>query len=185
MGNNTSKLISFTFITLLLFSGCKKEELTEPVTPITGPEAKLALSKLVTETYSPVVEGDSVEHCPKFIYWQRPFHIGDTLAILVSQDFGAQIIGAKAVFVTVTSNLGDSETYLLKGGYWPCETRAGDVSIYRAIIYYNTKLLGSKPYPFSNNGELEIRPTGDTLIASYSSYSTGKMLYDTVAINPI
>jgi hypothetical protein len=106
------------------------------------------------------------------------------LAVLISQDFGAQIIGTKEVFVTVTSKLGDSETYWLKGGAWPCLTTAGDISIYHAIIYYNTKLLGSKPHPFSNNGELEIRTTGDTLIASYSSYSTGKILYDTVAVIP-
>jgi len=184
MRNQISTITVIIVMALLFLNSCKKEELSQPVIYPTGPEAILAFSRLVTETYQlPLVENDSV-NCPKFISWQRPFHIGDTLAVAVSQAYGAQIIGTKPVLVTVTSGLGDSETYLLKNNFWPCEIIAIDISIYRSVIYYNTKPIGSKPHPYPNNGELEIRTTGDTLIASYNSYSTGKMIYDTVAIIP-
>jgi hypothetical protein len=181
MRNRIIKTMLIILTAFFLFNSCKKEEPTQP--EIYGPEAKLIISKLVTETYPSPINGDSIQ-CPNFIFWQRPYHIGDTLAVMVSQDFGAQIIGNKYVFATVTSKLGDSETYWLKGGYWPCETRITDVSIYRSIIYYNTKPLGSPPSAAPNNGELEINTLGDTLIASYDSYSTGNVLYDTVAIIP-
>lgn len=182
MRNRIIKTVLIILTAFFLFNNCKKEEPTQP--KINGPEAKLILSKLVTETYPPLVEGGDTVYCPNFIFWQRPYHIGDTLAVMVSQDFGAQIIGSKNVFVTVTSKFGDSETYWLRGGDWPCETRITDVSIYRSIIYYNTKPLGNPPPAAPNNGELEINTLGDTLIASYDSYSTGNVLYDTVAIIP-
>jgi hypothetical protein len=184
MRNQISTITIINIIVLLLLNSCKKEELSQPVIYPTGPEAKLILSRLVTETYPPVVEGESVQYCPIFIFWNRPYHIGDTLAVLVSQEFGAQIIGNKDVFVTVTSKFGDSETYLLNNGFWPCQTIVADISIYKTVIYYNSKPLDRKAKAIPNNGELEIRTTGDTLIASYNSYSTGKMIYDTVAIIP-
>ena len=177
-----SKLI-ITITLLTLINGCKEEAIS-PIKNEQRPEAKLSLSRLVTESYPSPVDSSAVVYCPKFIYWGRPFHIGDTLAVVVSQELGAQIIGDKNVSVTVTSKLGDNESYILKGGSWPCFTHASDISTYQAIIFYNTKSLGNPPHAFPNNGELEIKTTGDTLIASYLSYSTGKTLYDTVAVVP-
>jgi hypothetical protein len=118
------------------------------------------------------------------VFTGRPFHVGDTLAVQVSQKFAAAIIGTNPVYVTVTSKFGDRETYWLTAGFWPCESRAVDIDIYRAVIFYNTEPLGGPPYPFPNNGQLEIRTTGDTLIASYMSYCTGNTIRDTVAILP-
>ena len=183
MRNQISTITIINIIVLLLLNSCKKEELSQPVIYPTGPEAKLILSKLVIESYPPVDESDTIHYCPHFVV-TRLYHVGDTIAVLVSQEFGAQIIGNKDVFVTVTSKFGDSETYLLNNGFWPCQTIVADISIYKTVIYYNSKPLDRKAKAIPNNGELEIRTTGDTLIASYNSYSTGKMIYDTVAIIP-
>lgn len=168
----------------VLLSTCKHP--TQPPSKFPCEEdAKLALSRftIVTVPPPPGFGTDSI-NCPYFDYRDRPFHIGDTLAVMVSQNWGAQIIGDKPVTVTIRTMFGDTESYLLKNGFWPCESQAVDVEIYRAIISYNSLPLGGPPYPFPNNGELEIRTTGDTLIASYLSLCSGDTLRDSVAIVP-
>lgn len=184
------KIIAGTLVVLsasfMAVNGCKKDEIIQPLDkPICIQEGPY-FSRLVIETYPGPPGGDSIR-CPKFIFWNRPFHIGDTLAINVSSRFdfsGAPVIGGKPVFVTATSKLGDSETYWLKGASWPCQTIADDTEHYSAIIFYNTTPLGYPVYPFPNNGHLEIRTTGDTLVASYVSYCTGNIVRDTVALLP-
>jgi len=181
----TSKFLLLSILCTLIVS-CKDDQPLQPSEePFCEKDATLILSRLTTVIFPPPPgwDTDSIK-CPQFNFWGRPFHIGDSLAIIVSQNFGAQIIGSRPVYVTVTSNFGDTETFLLKSGFWPCETRALDVSIYRAIVFYNSTPLGGPPYPFPNNGQLEIRTTGDTLIASYISYCSGDTLRDSVAVIP-
>jgi hypothetical protein len=157
---------------LLTVIGCKNDEPIQP--PEKGPCAveKILLSRLTIETYPGPLGFDSIR-CPTFNAGKRPFHVGDTIAVTISNFFGlsnAEPIGSKPVFVTVTSRLGDSETFLLQKGFWPCEMRQTEVEIFRTIIFYSTSPLCSPVYPFPNNGHREIRTTGDTLIASYLSY---------------
>lgn len=186
ISSDVQKVTALTIAFLLTLSACKDNgKIIEP--PLTPPcdEAILVLSRLTTIRVPPPpgFVGDSIT-CPRFILGPRPYHLGDTLVIIVSQAFGAAIIGANPVYVTTTSKFGDSETYWLRGGSWPCESRATDVEIYRAVIFYNTAPLGGPPYPSPNNGLLEVRTTGDTLVASYVSYCTGNTIRDTVAILP-
>ena len=165
---------------------CKDDQAVQPPRrPHCGKDALLALSRLTMLTLPPPpgTTSDSIK-CPLFNFWERPFHIGDTLAVTVSQEMGAQIIGDKPVTVMVRTMFGDTESYLLRSGFWPCEMRAVDVEIYRAITTYNSVPLGGPPYPFPNNGQLEIRTTGDTLMASYVSYCSGDTLRDSVAVIP-
>lgn len=181
----TQRFLLLSILCALIIS-CKEDQASQfPQKPLCEKDATLVLSRLTIVTFPPPsgLDSDSIK-CPQFNFLERPFHIGDSLAIIVSQNFGAQIIGSKPVCVTISSNFGDSETFLLKSGFWPCETRAVDVAIYRAIIFYNSKPLGGPPYPFPNNGQLEIRTTGDTLIASYISYCSGDTLRDSVAVIP-
>jgi len=178
-------ILLFTFFCILNM-GCKDDQTSQPPHRLLcEKDAILVLSRLTIVTFPPPpdLNADSIQ-CPQFNFWERPFHVGDSLAVMVSQNFGAQIIGSRPVCVTVTSNFGDTETFLLKSGFWPCETRAVDISIYRAIIFYNSTPLGGPSYPFPNNGQLEIRTTGDTLIASYISYCSGDTLRDSVAVIP-
>lgn len=179
-------VVPLIFISFFFFNTCSDTGTsTEPRSPLPCDEAKLVLSRLTTIVIPPPPEigGDSIT-CPQFIYGPRPFHLGDTLAVIVSQAFGAQVIGSNPVYVNIKSKFGDSETYWLKGGAWPCESNAVDVAIYRAIIFYNTTDLGGPPYPFPNNGQLEIRSTGDTIVASFHSFCSGNILTDTVAVLP-
>jgi hypothetical protein len=181
----TQKSLSLSILCVLLIS-CKDDHTSQPPEKqLCEKDATLVLSRLTTVTFPPPSGWgtDSVK-CPQFNFWERPFHIGDSLAIIVSQNFGAQIIGNKPVYVTISSNLGDTETFFLRSGFWPCETRAVDVEIYRAIIIYSSTPCGGPPYPYPNNGQLEIRATGDTLSASYISYCSGDTLRDSVAIIP-
>ncbi len=179
----TSPLMIFLLLGLLLLNSCNEDEPTQPVVYPKGPEAKFVLGGLITEKYPGPTVKDSIIYCPRFIGGSQ-FHIGDTLAVSVSQEFGAQIFGSDPVYATVTSKFGDSETYWLRSGFWPCETRVSDIDIYHAVIFYNSKPLGLPLYPFPNNGQLEIRTTGDTLEAFYVSYSTLDTLRNTVALIP-
>jgi hypothetical protein len=164
-----------TTIILLLLSSCKEEDTPIDSIPI-GPEARLAFGKFVKD----IIHPDPLK-CDKIVLAERPYNIGDSVTVIVSQEFGAQIIGTSDVFVTITSKLKDSETYLLSGKPLPCEVSLVDYAIYRTMINYNKQTV-NKPTP--NNGQLEIRLTGDTLVASFRSFSTGKILYDSLPIIP-
>jgi hypothetical protein len=160
---------------ILLLNNCKEENAPIDSIPI-GPEARLAFGKFVKD----IIHPDPLK-CDKIILAERPYYIGDSIAIIISQEFGAQIIGTSDVFVTITSKLKDSEKYLLSGKPSPCEIWLVDYAIYKSMINYNKQAV-DKPTP--NNGQLEIRLTGDTLLASFRSFSTGKILYDSLAIIP-
>lgn len=105
-----------TIIFIIIFAlnmSCKNDQSLQstPKQPCEK-DAVLLLSRLTTKVYPPPsgLNSDSTT-CPQFIYWERPFHIGDSLVVEVSQDLGDQIIGSKPVCVTITSKLGDTETY--------------------------------------------------------------------------
>lgn len=176
-----SRMMTIFLISLVPLSGCEKDGFVQPPLKPSCKEGLLLLSRFTVATFPGPPGFDSIR-CPQFIFWQRPFHIGDTLGVIVSQNFdasGAPVVGIKPVYVKVTSKLGDSEIYLLKGGFWPCEARITDVEILRSLIFYNTYSVN---FPSPDNGQLEVRSTGDTLIASYISYCTGDTLRDTVAV---
>ncbi len=162
---------------LILNNGCLEKGVT-----ISNPKGDciqelLRFSKIKFETY---FDSDTSITCPRFISWERPFRIGDTLCLIVSSEYfktGNPVIWNKPVEVTVTSMLGDEETYLLKGNFWPCEIRPTDFEIFRSTIFYKTY-----NQPFKNNGQLEINNEGDTLIANYKSYCTNLFVKDTVYI---
>ena len=179
-------LIIVCVFDLVLFYGCKSANApVQPVEKIPCKEGKIYFEKLIVEhKIDPL--GDSV-NCPKFIIGQRSFHIGDTLAIEVDQNFNANsepVIGNKQVLVLITSKFGDRETYLLKKGNWPCYLYIVDKEFFLSLIQYNSIPLGNPSFPVPENGLLDIRTTGDTLIASYKSYCSGDTLRDTVAILP-
>jgi hypothetical protein len=177
--------VALVFTSVSLFHTCSdKGTSIQPPPPFPCDDAKLVLSRFTTLAIPPPPEigGDSIT-CPYFIYGPRPFQFGDTLAVILSQPFGAQLFGSNQVYVNIKSGFGDNETYCLNSGFWPCETRAVDIEIYRTLIPYAVPLRGQS-YPFPNNGQLEVRPSGDTIIASFVSYCTNKHLADSAAILP-
>ena len=181
-----SLLIFICVFDLVLFYGCKSANApVQPVDKIPCKEGRLFFEKIIIDPdINPL--GDSV-NCPEFIKGQKPFHIGDTLAIEVDQNFNANsepVIGNKQVLVLITSKFGDRETYLLKKGDWPCQSYIIGKEFFLSLIQYNSIPLGNPSFPSPENGLLDIRTTGDTLIASYKSYCSGDTLRDTVAILP-
>lgn len=168
-------------VIFLLSNGCSDEEIIQDNEKPFCVEEGPTFSKLKLETYS---DKDTSITCPRFIFWERPFYIGDTLALFVNaryDDSGKPIIFDKPVYVTINSRLGDEETYWLKSGSWPCQIRATDIEFFYGIVFYNTYKVGNAS---PNNGQLEINISGDTLIASYKSYCTGNVVMDTIAILP-
>ncbi|MDP4197144.1 MAG: hypothetical protein Q8940_18995 [Bacteroidota bacterium] len=124
-----------------------------------------------------------------FIYqmWapEKPIlQLGDTIAVVISAKYdynGSPLIYDKPVYVTITTGFGDKETYWLKGKLLPGQTKLIDIEIFHGLISYNTFYVS---HPSKEDNFLEIRPTGDTLIASYQSYCSGNIIKDTVVILP-
>jgi hypothetical protein len=131
------------------------------------------------------LNGETIR-CPTLTIAGPYYYFGDTLYIETNQPYNSSdepVINGKSVIVTITSKFGDREDYNLKSGYLPCETRVGDNEIYRSMVTYAYG-LGSPSQPFPNDGILEIRPTGDTLVASFKSFCSGDTLRDTAIISP-
>jgi len=168
----------FSLLYLVLLNGC---ETNQPDTA--GPDGHVAFGKLTIE--SDTLNGEIIR-CPINISGHRPYHLGDTITVSFDQPFSysdVPIITNQSVVVKVTSKFGDIEYYVLDPGYWPCESRGGDVQVFHSVIFY-VYSLDSPSIPHPNNGFLEIKPTGDTIIASIKSFSSSDTLRDTVALLP-
>ncbi|HEX2983175.1 MAG TPA: hypothetical protein VHO28_06490 [Ignavibacteriales bacterium] len=178
------RLAAGIFIILLIgfiIASCKKEETVQPPIQYPCEEARFGFAQFTIQTHQ--IEGYEPVRCPEFWSINGSFSIGDTLAIIVSQTFNAgykPVIDGKPVYVTITSKLGDSEKYLLKSKIWPCQTLIDNVEWLSEIIDYNTYQPNENHSPLHNNGLLEIRSSGDTLIASYKSYCSGNVLFDMI-----
>ncbi|MCU7492669.1 MAG: hypothetical protein HF308_15465 [Ignavibacteria bacterium] len=179
--NLKSLSIPFLFILIFIFSGCAEKQVIQIEEKAMCEQEKFGFEKLKQVTHC---DNDTCITNPEIRIWNKPFQIGDTIMISVSAKFTSfdePLIYGKPVYVSIKSGSGDQETFLLDGKSLPGETRLVGIQIFRIIIPYSVD--HSNP-PVLGNNLLEIRPTGDTLIASYRSYCTNAVVEDTAVIIP-
>ncbi|MGE5430902.1 MAG: hypothetical protein ACM3QX_07500 [Syntrophomonadaceae bacterium] len=173
--------ILFLFILIFIFSGCAEKQAIQIEQKAMCEQEKFGFDKLKQVTHC---NTDTCITSPEIRIWDKPFQTGDTIVISVSAKFTSfdePLIYGKPVYVSVKSGSGDQETFLLDGKLLPGETRVPEIEIFRSIIPYSVDHSNS---PVLGNNLLEIRPNGDTLIASYRSYCTNAVIEDTAVIIP-
>lgn len=178
--NLKSLSILFLFILIFVFPGCAEKQAVQTDEKELGEQEILGFGKIKQVTHC---NTDTCITNPEIRIWDKPFQTGDTIAISVSAwftSFNEPLIFHKPVYVSVKSGSGDQETFLLDGKLLPGETRVPEIEIFRSVIPYSVD--HSNP-PVLGNNLLELRPTGDTLIASYRSYCTNAVIEDTAVIS--
>ncbi|MDP4197435.1 MAG: hypothetical protein Q8940_20475 [Bacteroidota bacterium] len=173
--------ILFLFLLIFIFSGCSEKQAIQIDDKAICEQETLRFNKLKQVTHC---NTDTCITSLEIIMWDQTFQIGDTIVISVAAKFnslGIPFILDKPVYVSIKSGSGDQETFLLDGKLLPGQTLETDREYLKCVIPYSVNHSNS---PGFENNLLEIRPTGDTLIASYRSYCTNAIIEDTVAIIP-
>lgn len=173
--------ILFLFLLMFVFSGCSEKDAIQIEDEAICEQETLWFNKLKQVTNC---NTDTCITTLKIFIWDQPFQIGDTIVISVAARFnslGIPLIYGKPVYVSIKSGSGDQETFLLDGKLLPGQIIATDREYFKYVIPYKVAQSNS---PNLGNNLLEIKPTGDTLIASYRSYCTNVIVADTAAITP-
>ncbi|MCU7525910.1 MAG: hypothetical protein ACM3UR_14900 [Bacteroidota bacterium] len=179
--NLKSLSILFLFILIFVFSGCAEKQAVQIEEKAMCEQENLSFNKLKQVTHC---DADTCITNPEIRIWDKAFQIGDTIMISVSAkftSFDAQLLSGKPVYVSIKSGSGDQETFLLDGKLLPGQIIIEGSEYFHSVIPYSVD--HSNP-PVLGNNLLEIRPTGDTLIASYRSYCTDAAIEDTAVIIP-
>ncbi|HEX2867351.1 MAG TPA: hypothetical protein VHO03_09935 [Ignavibacteriales bacterium] len=173
--------ILFLFLLIFVFPGCAEKQAVQIDEKAICEQENLRFNKLKQVTHC---DTDTCITNPEIFIWDQTFQTGDTVAISVSarfNSFDARLIFDKPVYVSIKSGSGDQETFLLDGKLLPGQIIIEGREYFKSIIPYSIDHSNS---PVLGNNLLEIRPTGDTLIASYRSYCTNAIVKDTAVIIP-
>lgn len=106
----------------------------------------------------------------------------DTLSFRVTQWYAfhpGRVIGSKPIHVELSSENGDAERFPLITAKWePCETRIGDLEVFRVII---PKEISTDVNP--HDGVLDVSPEGEMISGRYVSHCSGDTLQTQVVIS--